>query len=95
LGPTFIAWLCEIRAGPRYVLNFPTKRHWRDPSQLEDVQSGLEALARELCARHIQSVALPALGCGLGGLSWSVVRPLIEREFGRVKQVRVLVFEPG
>lgn len=59
------------------IINFPTKRHWRAPSKLADIDAGLIDLRRELEDRAIASVAVPALGCGLGGLAWEDVRPLI------------------
>ena len=79
---------------PRYVINFPTKRHWRDDSQLEDITSGLEALAREIQNRRIRSVAIPALGSGLGGLDWSEVKPLIQSGLEPLENVRITVYEP-
>lgn len=63
---------------PRYVVNFPTKRHWRDGSRLEDIESGLRALVEEIGRLGIRSIAIPALGCGLGGLEWEAVRSRIE-----------------
>jgi O-acetyl-ADP-ribose deacetylase (regulator of RNase III) len=80
---------------PRFVINFPTKRHWREPSRLEDIESGLQALGDEVKARRIRSIALPALGCGLGALAWDDVAPRIERTFAALKDVRALLFEPG
>jgi O-acetyl-ADP-ribose deacetylase (regulator of RNase III) len=79
---------------PLYIINFPTKRHWRGKSRLSDIETGLDALLVELRRRHITSIALPPLGSGLGGLDWRVVRPLIEAAFSRVLDVRVSVFEP-
>ena len=80
---------------PRFIVNFPTKRHWRDNSRIEDIQSGLAALVSEVKARGIKSIAIPPLGCGLGGLDWRDVRPLIERAFAPLPGVRALVFEPN
>jgi O-acetyl-ADP-ribose deacetylase (regulator of RNase III) len=82
------------RASPRYIVNFPTKRHWRDRSRIEDIEAGLHALAAEIRQRGIRSIAIPPLGCGLGGLAWSEVRPRIERALGGLANVRILVFEP-
>lgn len=62
---------------PRYVINFPTKQHWRNPSKLEYVERGLIALREVITDLELSSVAVPALGCGLGGLEWTVVRPMI------------------
>jgi O-acetyl-ADP-ribose deacetylase (regulator of RNase III) len=78
----------------RYVVNFPTKRHWRAGSRIEDVQSGLDDLVRVLRDLHINSVAIPPLGCGNGGLDWNDVRPLIERAFADVPDVRAVVYPP-
>ncbi len=80
---------------PRYLINFPTKRHWREPSYLQDVELGLADLIKVVSDLSINSIAVPALGCGLGGLDWAVVRPLIERSFAATPTVRVLLFEPA
>jgi len=82
-------------ANPRYIINFPTKRHWRARSRIEDIEAGLEALAGEIAHRGIRSVAIPALGAGLGGLEWAEVRRRIERAFAALPEVRVVVFEPA
>ncbi|MCY2930903.1 MAG: macro domain-containing protein [Planctomycetota bacterium] len=79
---------------PRFVINFPTKRHWKGQSKLEDIEAGLTALVELIRKRGIHSVAVPPLGCGLGGLSWQEVRPRIERAFADLTQVRVLLYEP-
>ena len=81
-------------AGPRYIINFPTKQHWRDPSRLEYVRAGLNALVEEIRARGIRSIAVPPLGCGLGGLAWTDVEPLIEGAMAALSEVRVVVFAP-
>lgn len=78
----------------RYLINFPTKRHWRDKSRITDIECGLEALVREVMDRGVSSIAIPPLGCGLGGLKWSEVRPRIERALGKVPGVQVWLFEP-
>jgi O-acetyl-ADP-ribose deacetylase (regulator of RNase III) len=79
---------------PRFIINFPTKRHWRGKSRLEDIDSGLVALVAEIRARGISSIALPPLGAGLGGLAWEEVKPRIERALGDLPGVRVILFEP-
>lgn len=83
------------RAGPRLIINFPTKKHWRDPSRLEYVRTGLDALFHEVRTRDIRSIAIPPLGCGNGGLVWSEVRPMIDRAVIQLPGVRVQVFSPG
>jgi O-acetyl-ADP-ribose deacetylase (regulator of RNase III) len=80
---------------PRYVINFPTKDHWRANSKIEDIQSGLAALAKEVRDRNIKSIAVPPLGCGLGGLDWAIVRPMIVEAFSELPEVQVLIFEPA
>lgn len=65
--------------GPRFIINFPTKRHWKGASRLSDIEAGLSALGTEIIARGIHSIAIPPLGSGLGGLDWADVRPAIER----------------
>jgi len=79
---------------PHYIINFPTKRHWRGRSRISDIESGIKALASEIASRGIKSIALPPLGSGLGGLDWRQVRPLIEAGLGGLPGVRVAVFEP-
>lgn len=80
--------------GPRFIINFPTKRHWRGKSRIEYIDSGLKSLVDEIKKRKIKSVAVPPLGCGLGGLSWQSVRPRIMRAFDELPNVRALLFEP-
>ncbi len=79
---------------PRYIINFPTKRHWKGKSRLEDIEHGLQSLIEEIRRLGIQSIAIPPLGCGNGGLEWSQVKPSIEEAFVEVPNVRVLLFEP-
>jgi O-acetyl-ADP-ribose deacetylase (regulator of RNase III) len=80
---------------PRYIVNFPTKRHWRASSKLEYIESGLCDLVRVIRDRKIGSIAVPPLGAGLGGLAWSDVRVLLERSLAELEDVEVLVFEPN
>ena len=80
--------------GPRLIVNFPTKRHWRDSSRIEDIEAGLKGLVWEVATRGIRSVALPAVGCGLGGLEWADVSERIESTMGGLGAVRVVVYEP-
>ncbi len=80
---------------PRWIINFPTKRHWKGKSRIEDIESGLVDLVRVIRDKSIRSIAIPPLGCGLGGLNWSEVRPLIEAALTSVPQVEAYLFEPG
>src|SRR3989442_11662912 len=79
---------------PKYIVNFPTKRHWRGKSRMEDIDAGLRSLAAVVRERSIRSIAIPPLGSGLGGLKWGDVRPHIEAAFRDLDDVRVIVFEP-
>jgi len=80
---------------PRYIVNFPTKRHWRNSSRIEDINYGLQALVKDVKRMEIQSIALPALGCGFGGLDFSRVKPLIEFAASILPTVEMTVFLPG
>lgn len=92
-GRMFVFETHELH-NPRYIINFPTKRHWRGKSRIEDINSGLGALVDEIRSRKIRSVAIPPLGSGLGGLNWSDVRPRIEAALRNVPDLAVTVFEP-
>jgi O-acetyl-ADP-ribose deacetylase (regulator of RNase III) len=79
---------------PKFIINFPTKRHWRGKSRIEDIESGLRDLAEVIKARHIRTVAMPPLGSGLGGLHWPDVRRRIEEFARELPDVSFTVFEP-
>jgi O-acetyl-ADP-ribose deacetylase (regulator of RNase III) len=85
----------ERLTGPRYVINFPTKQHWKSSSRIEDIEMGLQSLVKVVRNLGINSIAIPPLGCGLGGLNWSDVRPRIESAFEDLPEVQVLLFEPS
>jgi len=89
-------FVTENRAlnGPHWIINFPTKKHWRHPSRLEWIRDGLVDLRRVIGEKHIKSIALPPLGCGNGGLEWSQVRPTIEAALSPLENVNVVVFAP-
>lgn len=78
----------------RYIINFPTKRHWRSRSRLADIEAGLEDFVRVLGELEISSVAIPALGCGHGGLDWHAVLLLIEGAMTRLPEVHATVYLP-
>ncbi len=79
---------------PKYIINFPTKRHWRGKARMEDIKSGLKSLLEEVNRLKIHSIAIPPLGCGLGGLNWNIVRPMIEATFIDLPRVRILLYAP-
>ncbi|MFC5830035.1 macro domain-containing protein [Nonomuraea insulae] len=80
---------------PRYIINFPTKDHWRSKSRLEDIERGLGDLVQVIREYEITSIAIPALGCGNGGLSWESVRPIIIKALSPLEDVTVKLFPPG
>lgn len=80
---------------PRFIVNFPTKRHWRGKSRIEDIEAGLVDLARQIPALGIRSIAIPPLGAGLGGLDWGQVRQRIETALRDVPGVDIIVYEPS
>jgi O-acetyl-ADP-ribose deacetylase (regulator of RNase III) len=87
-------WPTGTLGNPRFIINFPTKGHWRARSRLTDIEAGLGDLVRVVRELDIQSIALPPLGCGNGGLRWPDVRAAIERAFAQVPDVDVAVYPP-
>ena len=94
-GRMFVFETGQMVGAPRYIINFPTKRHWRGKSRMEDIEAGLHALAQVITERNIRSIALPPLGSGLGGLDWRMVRSRIEAALSDIDDLKVVVFEPG
>lgn len=94
VGEMFVQPTNEL-AGPRWIVNFPTKQHWRSPTQLVWIETGLRSLRRVITEHDISSIAIPPLGCGNGGLDWGVVRPLIESTLGGLDGVEIHVYEPA
>lgn len=93
VGQMFLTETGELD-GPRWIINFPTKDHWKGNSRLEWVESGLEDLKRVLRERKIRSVAIPPLGAGNGGLDWPTVKARIDAALSELEDVEVIVFEP-
>lgn len=92
-GRMFVFATGEL-ANPKYIINFPTKRHWRGKSRMEDIDSGLKDLVDVIRRLEIHSIAIPPLGSGLGGLEWKEVKPRIEEALRGLSEVQVLVYEP-
>jgi len=80
---------------PKFIINFPTKRHWRHPSRMSDIDAGLVDLIAQVKRLGIRSIAIPPLGCGNGGLDWNEVRHRIEAAFTRLPEVDVRLFAPS
>lgn len=92
---TMLVYDRQSLQNPRYIINFPTKRHWKGRSSIEDIEAGLKALVQEMRRLGVRSVAVPPLGCGLGGLRWEDVRPRIERAFAESPDIEVFLYEPA
>lgn len=93
-GKMFIYSLGSLFS-PKYIINFPTKRHWKGKSNIKDIQSGLLALKNDIQTLEIKSIAIPPLGCGLGGLNWQDVKQMIENTFKDINDVNFIVYEPS
>jgi len=94
IGRMFIHHLAHLK-NPHFIINFPTKGHWRGRSKLEDIEAGLHALVEDVKRLHITSLALPPLGCGHGGLMWGDVYPMIAEACKAMPDVRVVIYAPG
>lgn len=93
VGQMFVTHRRQL-IGPKWIINFPTKKHWRPPSKMEWIVDGLQDLRRVIEREGISSIAIPPLGAGNGGLNWADVRVKIEEALGSLEHVEVLVFEP-
>ncbi|SKN08463.1 RNase III inhibitor [Mycobacteroides abscessus subsp. massiliense] len=94
IGAMFVTETAQLD-GPTYIVNFPTKKHWRSPSHLSYVTAGLADLTKIIRERHITSIAIPPLGAGNGGLNWPEVEPLIIAAFKDLPDVRVVLYAPS
>lgn len=93
VGEVFVTQTNSL-LGPKWIVNFPTKKHWRQPSKLEWIRTGLRDLIRSVRELGIHSIAVPPLGCGNGGLEWAHVKREIEAVAAELPSVHFLVYEP-
>lgn len=93
VGTMFVSENPEM-FGPKWIINFPTKEHWRTKTRIEWVEEGLVDLKRVIREKGIRSIAIPPLGCGNGGLRWSNVRPIIAEALADLSDVAVVIYEP-
>ncbi len=93
IGEMFVTQTGRMQ-NPKYIINFPTKQHWRSDSKLSFVEDGLDDLVQKIADLNIQSIALPPLGCGNGGLDWAVIKPLIISKLAHLN-ITIEVYEPG
>jgi O-acetyl-ADP-ribose deacetylase (regulator of RNase III) len=95
LGRMHVFDLGGLAGGPHWLINFPTKGHWKADSRIADIEAGLKDLVATIRKLRIHSIAIPPLGCGNGGLDWNEVRPRIEAALAQVPEVEALIFAPG
>jgi len=93
IGHMFVTERREL-IGPRWIVNFPTKKHWRQPAKIEWIVEGMRDLKRVIIEKQIRSIAVPPLGCGNGGLDWNDVRPKIEATLKELQDVKIIAYEP-
>ena len=93
VGQIFM-WTIDAHDGLRYIFNLPTKVHWKDPSKMQYIRHGVTELIRLMSEHEISSVAIPAIGCGLGGLKWDDVFKEIVHQFQRETDKTVWLFPP-
>lgn len=93
-GKMFIYDLNSI-FNPKYIINFPTKRHWKQKSQIEDIEAGLNDLVKVIKELNINSIAIPPLGCGNGGLDWHIVKEMIKGSLKTLVDVKIYLYEPS
>ena len=81
--------------GIKYIINFPTKKHWKENSKMEYVRDGLDDSIKVMEKNEIKSIALPPLGCGNGGLDWNTVKPLMVEKLSKLPELQVIIYEPA
>lgn len=93
IGKVFVTEVHEL-GGPRWIVNFPTKQHWRNKSKLIWIKGGLHDLRQFIIDNHVKSIAIPPLGAGNGGLNWIDVKKQIESLLSDLPDTEIIVFEP-
>ncbi|MFN8430535.1 MAG: macro domain-containing protein [Spirosomataceae bacterium] len=93
IGKLLVTKDSNLNSGEKYIINFPTKKDWRKPSEYYFIESGLDDLIRVLNENKIDSVAIPPLGAGNGGLEWEKVKKIIEQKLGNL-DTEIIVYEP-
>lgn len=93
VGHVFVTERQEL-IGPKWIINFPTKKHWRHPSKMDWIVDGLKDLHRFILEKGIKTIAIPPLGSGHGGLKWEMVREVIQSSLSDLEDVDILIYEP-
>ncbi|MBF0338593.1 MAG: macro domain-containing protein [Nitrospirae bacterium] len=94
IGKMFV-YHTDKMINPRYIINFPTKQHWKGKSSLTDIEDGIKSLMEVIRNKGIKSIAIPPLGCGNGGLRWVDVLNCIEAAFEELPDINVVLYEPS
>jgi O-acetyl-ADP-ribose deacetylase (regulator of RNase III) len=93
IGEMFVVPTNNFFCSPKYIINFPTKDHWRNPSRLEWIKLGLEDLKSTILDYKIQSISMPKLGCTNGGLDWNIVKELIVESLSELETVDIKIYD--
>jgi len=93
IGKLLVVRDSNLLLGEKIIVNFPTKTHWRLPSEYTYIVQGLTALRKYLIDNEVGSIGMPAPGCGNGGLDWGIIRPLIEELLADL-ELDIRVYEP-
>ena len=91
---TVLVFPTSLPSYPKYIVNFPSKRHWKQRSRFEDVELSTQHLVKEVQKLRVESLAMPAVGCGLGGLNWGTVQPMLEKHLGVLQDMSVEIYLP-
>jgi O-acetyl-ADP-ribose deacetylase (regulator of RNase III) len=94
IGKMFVTETHNMFA-PKYIINFPTKKHWKEKSKIEYIEKGLDNLIEHIKRLNIQSIAIPPLGCGYGGLEWESVKKLIISKLKNINSLEIRLFAPS
>ncbi|WP_192347630.1 macro domain-containing protein [Algoriphagus sp. Y33] len=94
VGKLFVTKEANISGGEKFIINFPTKKDWRKPSEYEYIENGLQDLINVINTYNINSIAIPPLGAGNGGLEWEKVKTIIAKYLNGV-DIEVFVYEPS
>jgi O-acetyl-ADP-ribose deacetylase (regulator of RNase III) len=94
IGDVLVVEDSNLASGSKLIVNFPTKTHWRYPSEYSYIEQGLQSLRREILARHIRSIAIPPLGSHNGGLDWLQVKQMVEKAMGDL-DCEIYLYEPS
>jgi len=93
-GKLLCVWDSSLQTGKKLIINFPTKIHWRQKSKYEYIESGLVSLVKIIQEKNIESIAIPPLGCGNGGLEWEIVKDMIIKKLSHLS-IDILIYEPN